>query len=375
MIYKEKEDICTHLGDDYANFSGAIVPPIYQNSLFVIPNEGNGIEEHGYVYSRCSNPTVEIAERKIAALEQGDAALCFSSGMAAGVAAIMHFIKKDSHVICINNVYGPIRKYLVEYLDRFGVTVTFVKGDDVSEVEEVIRPNTDLIYLESPSSMFFVVQDIEAIASLAKRKKIGTVIDNTYATPLHQNPLNYGIDIVMHTVSKYLGGHSDIVGGALVSSNEIIQSIKTRERELIGACMDPHQAWLLIRGIRTLPVRLKQHEYNAIEIAKFLEADDRVEKVYYPGLESHPQRELIKKQMTGTNGLLSFVPKCDELQAKKIVSRLRMFANGCSWGGFESLVVLHKDVDNIIIRIHVGLENLETLKRDLDQALSSIGEE
>ncbi len=374
MTYKEKEDICTHLGDDYARFSGAIVPPIFQNSLFVKPNEGNNMPEHGYVYTRESNPTTEIAELKIAALEQGEAAICFSSGMAASVAAIMHFIEKDCHVITIKNVYNQVGDLLSDYLVKFGVEVTYVDGCSIEDFREAIRPNTTLIYLESPSSLTFMIQDLMAVAELAKEHNIGTVIDNTYATPLYQNPLLYGIDIVMHTASKYLGGHSDIIGGVLVSDAKTIDSIKMKERAIIGAIMDPHQAWLLIRGLRTLPVRLKQHEKNALVVAKYLEEHEKVEKVLYPGLESHPQYELIQKQMCGTNGLLSFVLKNgnDEM-ARTFVSRLKMFPNGCSWGGFESLSVYTENpfkAGEFLIRLHIGLENVDTLLQDIEQALA-----
>lgn len=382
--FTKKEDICTHLGDDYARFSGAIVPPIFQNSLFVVPNEGNGVGEHPYKYTRVTNPTIEIAEKKVAALEEGDAARCFSSGMAAISSAIMHFVKKDCHVICIETVYGPTRNFLATYLhDKFGVEVTFVGGDDLDEIKAAIQANTSLIYLESPSSCIFKVQDLEAIAQLAKEKGIGTVVDNSYATPLYQNPLKYGIDIVVHTASKYLGGHSDIVGGVLVANQEVADSILSNERELLGGNMDPHQAWLMIRGLRTLPVRLKQHTENAMKVAQFLENHPHVEKVFYPGLASHPQKELIDKQMIASSGLMSFVPKGTAEDAHKVIANLRLFPNGCSWGGFESLAVgltIGKTEEESrktglpanLIRIHVGLENIDSLLEDLDQALSHI---
>jgi cystathionine gamma-lyase len=382
--YTKKEDICTHLGDDYGKFSGAIVPPIFQNSLFVVPNEGNGIGEHGYRYTRVTNPTTEVAEKKIAALEEGDAARCFASGMAAITSGIMYFVKKDCHVICVQTVYGPTRKFLEEYLhEKIGVEVTFVLGNEVSEIEAAIKENTTLIYLESPSSAVFNVQDLEAVAKLAKSKGIGTVIDNSYATPLYQNPLKYGIDIVVHTVSKYLGGHSDIIGGVLVANQEIADSIAKNERELYGGIMDPHQSWLLLRGIRTLPVRVKQHTENAMKVATFLENHPKVERVFYPGLASHPQKALIDKQMVASTGLMSFVPKGTAEDARKVIANLKLFPNGCSWGGFESLAIgisvgqTAEEAAKVglpanLIRIHVGLENVESLIADLDQALATI---
>jgi cystathionine beta-lyase/cystathionine gamma-synthase len=381
--FLSKEDICTHLGDDYSKFMGAIVPPIYQNSLFVQPTEVNDILEQEYVYTRINNPTTEIAEKKIAALEEGEDAKCFSSGMAAISSAIMYYISKDCHVICIKNVYGPTRDFLENYLAKFGVETTFVNGEDIDEIERAIRKNTKLMYLESPSSLIFSMQDLEKVAKLAKSYGIGTIIDNSYSTPLFQNPIKYGIDVVIHTASKYLGGHSDIVAGVFVSRKEIIESIVYKERALFGGNMDPHQAWLLIRGMRTLPVRVIQHQENAMRVADFLESHPKVKLVLYPGLKSHPQYELGKKQMTGYTGLMSFVPKGSPEDIGKFVGNLKYFQSGCSWGGFESLVakigvgrskeeLAKMCVPDGLVRIHVGLENVNTLIDDLDRGLSLI---
>ncbi|MBQ8400825.1 MAG: PLP-dependent transferase, partial [Clostridia bacterium] len=331
--YTTPDDICAHLGDDYDKFSGAIVPPIFQNTLFVQPTEVNGLTQTEYAYSRVNNPTVDIAERKIAALEGGDGALCFGSGMAAISSAILHFTKAGCHIIAVDSIYGPSASLIRDWLaPKFGVTYTFVDGRDISEIRDAIRPETTLIYLESPSSFVFRMQDLEAVAALAKEHGIGTVIDNTYATPLHQNPLRHGIDIVCHTATKYLGGHSDILGGAVVANREIISSIQGKERVLLGANMDPHQAWLLIRGMRTLPLRLKQHGENAMKVAAFLEGHPAVETVYYPGSETYGQKELFAKYLTGTNGLLSFVVKGEAENAHKVLNTLHHFQNGCSWG-------------------------------------------
>ena len=252
------------------------------------------------------------------------------------------------------------------------MTYTFVDGRDISEIRDAIRPETTLIYLESPSSFVFRMQDLEAVAALAKEHGIGTVIDNTYATPLHQNPLRHGIDIVCHTATKYLGGHSDILGGAVVANREIISSIQGKERVLLGANMDPHQAWLLIRGMRTLPLRLKQHGENAMKVAAFLEGHPAVETVYYPGSETYGQKELFAKYLTGTNGLLSFVVKGEAENAHKVLNTLHHFQNGCSWGGFESLAIFIGGDSGRLIRAHVGLEDVQTLIADLDQALNRI---
>ena len=380
-LYTTPEDICAHVGDEYAKFGGAIVPPIYQNSLFVQPTGANGIEPGGYVYTRVENPTIDIAERKVAALEGADGALCFSSGMGAISSAIMHFVRAGCHVVLVGTAYGPTANFIRQYLsERMGVTCTLVVGNDAAEIERAICPQTKLIYLESPSSGVFMMQDLEAVAALAKARGIGTVIDNSYATPLQQQPLRHGVDIVVHTASKYLGGHSDIIAGVLAARREIIESIQHKEREWLGAIMDPHQAWLLIRGIRTLPVRLRQHGENGMKVAAFLEKHPKVKRVFYPGSETYAQKELFERYLTGTNGLISFVPAGSAQQVDRFINSLRMFQRGVSWGGFESLVTPigwseeaeRYGVPKNLVRIHVGLEGADTLIADLDRALSAL---
>jgi len=371
--YRTPEDICAHLGDDYAKFMGAIVPPIFQNSLFVQPTEVNGITTAEYAYSRTSNPTVEIAERKIAALEGGDGALCFGSGVAAISAAILYYVRAGSHVILVDSSYGCTLNLIKNYLhNKFNVEFTLVDGGSVEEIRSAIRPETSLIYLESPSSLVFHMQDLAAVAALAKEHGIGTVIDNTYATPLHQQPLRYGIDIVCHTATKYMGGHSDLMGGAVVARREIIESIQANERSLLGANIDPHQAWLLIRGLRTLPLRLKQHGENAAKVAEFLENHPKVETLLYPGSASYPQKELFDRYISGTNGLMSVIIRGETADAQKFVNHLHEFQNGCSWGGFESLAIFIGGETGRLVRLHVGLESTDTLLADLSQALDKL---
>lgn len=385
LQYKTKSDIVTHVGDEYAEFMGAIVPPIFQNSLFLKPTPYNGIpEDNEFVYTRVNNPTIDIAERKIAALECAEAAACFSSGMGAISAAIMHFVKKDCHIIAPHTIYGPTRTFITKYLaEKFGVTHTFVHGSDLEEIKAAIRPETTLIYLESPSSLVLYMQDIEEIAKIAKEHGIGTAIDNTYATPLHQNPYKYGIDLVCHTASKYMGGHSDIVAGVVAGSAEMIAQICHEERELLGSCMDPHQAWLLIRGLRTMPVRVKAHGESGLKVAKWLEQQPCVKQVFYPGLDSHPQKELVDKYLNGgLNGLIGFVYDGTAEQAREFMYSLKLFQYGVSWGGFESLVapgsvgLSDEEAAAIgmpanVIRIHVGLEDVDTLIADLAQAFEA----
>lgn len=378
--YKTPEDICAHVGDEYDRYMGAIVPPIFQNSLFVLPTENNGVGNDGYHYTRVGNPTTDIVERKIAALEGADGALCFSSGMGAISSAILYYARAHCHIILVAASYGSTSSLIERYLaPRYNIDYTYVDGG-VEEIEAAIRPQTTLIVLESPSSLIFKMQDLEQVAALAKKHGIGTVIDGTYATPLHQQPLKYGVDIVCHTASKYLGGHSDLVAGAIASRREIIESIQNNERALLGSNMDPHQAWLLLRGIRTLPVRLKQHGENGLRVAKFLENHPKVKKVFYPGSDTYEQKELFDKYLSGTNGLMSFVPNGNADEVQKFVHSLHYFQNGCSWGGFESLCLYLGSNEKMrpfghpdhLVRIHVGLENVETLISDLDQALSQL---
>lgn len=371
----EKEDILAHLGDDYGKFMGAVIPPIFQSTLFVQPTDSNDVTTDEYIYSRISNPTVAVVEEKMAALEHGEQALCFATGMAAISAGIMSCLGEKAHVICIETAYGPTRAFLGDYLKKFGVTTTFLTGNSLEELEAAILPDTCLIYLESPSSYVYRLQDLREIATIAQKYQIYTMIDNTYATPLQQNPIDFGINLVAHTASKYLGGHSDVMGGVLVGSKELLTPMIEGERALFGAAMDPHQAWLVLRGMRTLQLRIEKHQENALKVAQFLENHAIVEQVFYPGLASHPDHELAKKQMSGFNGLVSLIVKGSQKQQMVFLNALQDFQYGVSWGGFESLIAnatVGKELPGVpqgLFRLHVGLENLETLLRDLDQSL------
>ena len=374
------EEICTHYSEDPSRFAGAVTPPIFQSSLFTECEGNEGDREGRYAYTRVSNPTTEIVENKVAALEQGEASKCFSSGMGAISAAMMHYLKKDSHVVAVASIYGPAHRFLAEYMKRFGVAVTFVKGTDTEEIEGAIRENTDLIYLESPSTYLFLVQDLAKIAEVAKKHHAATVIDNTYCTPIFQKPLTLGIDMVVHSASKYLGGHSDIIGGVVIGRKEDIDQIAQSERELFGAVMSPFDSWLMLRGIRTLPVRMKQHMANAMEMAAYFQELPVVKEVIYPWWETHPQYELAKKQMTGASGLMSVVFDLPGEQIKRIVRELEFFHRGPSWGGFESLISpvgadLEQDNETMkkgLVRLHIGLEGADLLKEDFERAVKNV---
>ncbi|MBS4217469.1 aminotransferase class I/II-fold pyridoxal phosphate-dependent enzyme [Bacillus sp. FJAT-49711] len=382
---KTAENICTHLGDIYEKFNGAVVPPIHENSLFIYKDfesfiEAMKDEQGNYVYSRGMNPTVEIAENKIAALEGGEKCKLFSSGMAAISSALLTFLSSGDHVVCVSNIYGPTKKFL-GYLSKFDVQSSLVQSTDLSDIEAAIQPNTKIVYLESPTTMTFNLVDLSAVAKLAKSKGITTIIDNTWSTPIFQKPLQFGIDVVVHSASKYLGGHSDIIGGALITNKDIMKKIFYNEYHLLGGVMPPFEAWLLLRGLRTLPIRMKAHEESAKQIAQFLEKHPAIKKVNYPGLESHPDYQLGKKMLTGYSGLLSFEIKNNKFSdVKNVIDSLKLFNIGVSWGGYESLVLspnhghnedlLAKEgLDPGLIRISVGLESTEELIEDLDQAL------
>ena len=309
----------SHFAEEREKYEGAVVPPIFQNSLFTF-HDWDAIDAafddriNNSIYSRGRNPGVEIVEKKLAMLAGGEKARLFTSGMAAITAAVMHFVNAGDHIIAIKNIYGPANNLISVYLKRkMGIETTFVAGTSVSEFEDNIRPNTRLIYLESPSSAVFSLQDIPAVCKLALSKGIKTIIDNTWSSPIFQKPLEMGVDVEIHSCSKYIGGHSDLVAGLLIGSAKEIDSIVVNEFELMGGKIAPVEAWLIMRSLRTLPLRMKAHQENAMKVAEFLESHTKVETVSYPGLKCFPQYELAKKQMTGFSGLMSFKLKTKNL--------------------------------------------------------------
>jgi len=380
------ETLIAHYAEQPKNH-GAVVHPIFQNSLFsfdtaqelmnALENEPVGPPHH---YSRISNPTLDIIERKIAALEGAEACKVVGCGLAAIAASVTHFLKAGAHVIIPDTAYGPVRDLLSKFYDRFGVTMTLVSGTSVDEIRAAIRPETTLIYLESPSSALFRMQDIAEITAVAKAHGIATVIDNTYATPLLLNPIALGVDVVCHSCTKYIGGHSDVTAGAIVGSKALVHAITMREVNMFGNVLHPFSAWLLLRGLRTLPLRLSQHEKAANEIAAWVEKHPLVNQVHHISLDSYPQRELWQKYFRGSGGLFSFEPKFQtKAEVFQFCDALHYFQKGISWGGFESLVVpLHVHPQDYaeprwVIRLFCGLENPSSLIADMDQAFATLG--
>ncbi|WP_288623022.1 aminotransferase class I/II-fold pyridoxal phosphate-dependent enzyme [uncultured Brachyspira sp.] len=374
--------------------NGSVVPPIYQSSLFTFEN-WDSIDKafddpfNNSIYTRGNNPSVSLVEEKIAILCGGERAKLFSSGMGAISSAILHFVKNGEHIISIKNVYGPANNFMNVYLkEKCNIETTFIDGKDIKDFENSIKDNTKLIYLESPSSAVFSLQDIKKVVALAKKNNIKTIIDNTWATPIFQRPLEMGIDLEIHSCSKYIGGHSDVVAGVAVGKEIDIRSIFDREHAFLGAKLSPFEAWLILRSLRTLKIRMLQHQENAIAVANFLDKHPKIKKVLYPGIESFEQYKLAKEQMSGFSGLMGFIIDSNNIdEIKNFFNSLKYFRIGVSWGGHESLIYApaisylkempKEQFDNMgislgVMRISVGLEEVNDLIDDLKQALKHI---
>jgi cystathionine beta-lyase len=374
------ETLIQHLGEGLHPFS-SVAPPLVQTSNFsfktVAEMEASfhqALDGDGYCYSRISNPTVDLAEQKIAALEGAERCRLTSSGMSAISAAILANVESGAHVLCVDSVYAPVRSLFSDILARFGVNVTYADARDTESFLDLVKRETRVIYLESPTSHLFHLQDLRSIAAFAKAKGIVTMVDNTYATPLFQKPLELGVDYVLYSGTKYFGGHSDLSAGAICASEARMKSILKDEINLLGFALAPFPAWLVIRGLRTLALRLRHHESSANAVATWLQSRPEVEVVNHISLPSHPQRALFESQMTGSTGLFSFVPKNqDKASHDRFFDSLRLFKMAFSWGGHESLAVpfVHPASKTRLIRLYCGLEDPRDLTRDLEQAMNA----
>ena len=376
-IDPQDELICLRARDGEA----AVMPPIAQASLFRHPTiesllEGLAHEDKRFVYSRGTNPTVQILERTLAELERGESCKCFASGMGAVSAVLFGLLKSGDHVLFVNDIYGPTLE-LAERLTEFGISYSRTFESDVAGIGAALHNETRLIYMESPGSTLFRLLPVAEICALAKSRGILTLLDNTVSTPLLQKPLSLGVDLVVHACSKYIGGHSDVIGGAVVGSAELLKTIFYKGYMLLGAAMAPFAAWLCLRGLMTLPARMQRHHDDALSLASHLQSHPRITKVYHPAFE---QRELMQRQMQGHSGLLSV---CVDISGYgdllKIANRLELFGKAVSWGGVESLVMTgHKSdpgaaqtrVPMNLLRLSVGLEGAGNLIADLERALS-----
>ena len=370
--------------DNEDNPYGSTSPPVVHSSLFVFPTFGElvdalGAEHENAVYSRGQNPTVAHVERKLAALERGEACKCFSSGMAAISAVLLGLLEGGDHVVFVNQIYGPTLQ-LARHLERFGIEHSVVLDLSLDAVEHAIRPSTKLLWLESPGTMTFRLLDLEAVAGLAQSRGVLTCIDNTWSTPLLQKPLELGIDLSVHTASKYLGGHSDLIAGALITSRELLEPIFYRAFLLQGGALGPFEAWALNRGLMTLPSRLEQQGRDALAVARFLDGHDRVARVHHPAIGD--DAALAERQLAGYSGVFSFELSDDGFDdVAGFIDRLERFRIGVSWGGVESLVIAPARRGNAealrrqgiapgLVRLSVGLDGADVLVEDLDRALA-----
>ena len=376
--------IINRLGEDNENYYNAVAPPIIQTSNFSYKTVNDlrlaiNDEKNNLIYSRGNNPTLDILVKKLAALEKAEDAIVFASGMAAISTAIIANVAAGDHVICVQEPYSWTNKLLSSLLPRFGVECSFINGGEISNYQQSLKPNTKLIYLESPNTFTFELQDLKAVAAFARQNNLTTIIDNSYSTPLFQNPIEFGIDIVVHSATKYIGGHSDTVAGVLCSSKEIVERIFKNEFLTFGGIISPFNAWLLLRGLRTLPIRMEKIAKTTSSVINFLENHSKIEKVIYPFSKDFPQLELAESQMKCGSGMLSVLLKTNEIpKIEAFCNALKCFYIAVSWGGYESLVfpvcsfVNDKEESPIpfnLVRFSIGLEEPEELIQDIENAL------
>jgi cystathionine beta-lyase/cystathionine gamma-synthase len=378
--------ILNELGEERENYFNAVSPPIIQTSNFTFKTVADfrqalAEEYDAQLYSRGQNPTLTILRQKLAALDGAEDALVFSSGIAAVSVPILALLKQGDHIVSVENPYSWTIKLFNNFLPKFGIHTTFVDGSEVENIKNAITPETKLIYLESPNTFSYELQDLQAIAHIAKEKGILTMIDNSYCGPLYQQPIRSGIDLVAQSATKYIGGHSDVVAGVLTGSKELMKRIFDHEFMNIGPSLSPHSAWLLIRGLRTLPLRMQRSFETAKTVTEWLSIHPAVDKVIWPFSPNFKQSELAHRQMQGCGGMFSFTLKQPSVQKiEAFCDKLQHILMAVSWGGHESLIipsiagVATEDYDpansrHQLIRMYVGLEDADYLIKDLEQAL------
>ncbi len=383
---KDWSYIINHLGEDRDSYFKAVSPPIIQSSNFAFSDVASfrdafKDEKASHLYTRGNNPTVEILRKKVAAMEGAEDALVFSSGAAVIAASVLANINTGDHVICIDKPYSWTNKLISQFLPRFGVTYTFVDGRDVKNIASAIQPNTRVLMLESPNSLTFEIQDLRACAELSKKHNITTIIDNSYASPYYQNPIDFGIDIVIHSGSKYLNGHSDVIFGVLCGTKEMVSKIFQSEYMTLGAIISPNDAWLVLKGLRTLPIRLEKISKTTRIVLDWLKSHPKVDYVLYPLDKSFPQYELAAKQMSGSGGLFSVNFKTDSIDKMEAFSNALAdtFLFAVSWGGHEALQIPTCVFYNLFeeepplpftfVRYYIGLEEPEYLIAKFEKAL------
>lgn len=383
--------ILNELGEERASYAGSVTPPLYQASNFCAPTlqqmrETMANEMNTPFYTRGYNPTVAILRKKVAALECMEDALIFSSGIAAVSAAVLHKLKSGDHIVCVNKPYSWTGKLLTSFLERFNVSVSMIDGTDPENWRQAIRPNTSTFMLESPNSITFELQDLEAVTGIAREHGIKTVLDNSYASPLNQKAGKSGIDIVVHSASKYLNGHSDVVAGVLCTSRKITEELFESEYMTLGGIISPHDAWLMIRSLRTLEIRMDRVAASTMKIVSWLENHPQVKKMHYPFSPTHPQYDLARKQMKNGTGQFTIELKATRLESiDAFCNKLSRFLMACSWGGHESLIFpisalyTSQNYANTalpwdMIRFYIGLEDPDILIRDLEAGFKAMEE-
>ena len=383
-----------HAGNLEHSIYGEISVPIFQSSTFVFPTAADGAarfsgKQSGYIYTRLNNPTVNALEESVAALEGGFAAVATATGMGAVSSVYISFLSQGDHVVAADCLYGSSRMILESELVRYGVETTFVDSSKLSNIEKAIRPATKMIFLETPMNPSMKITDLAGVYAIAGQQGALMVVDNTFASPYLQRPIEFGADIVIHSLTKFINGHSDVVGGMVVTRTE--EQFK-RIKKIVctfGVTMDPHQAWLILRGLRTLPLRIEKAQENAMKLARFLKNHPMVSWVSYPGLADHPQHDLAKRQMEGFGSMLSFGVKNGLEGGITVMNNVRLVALAVSLGGVESLIEhpasmthaavpmeerLEAGITDELVRLSVGCEDYEDLRDDLDRALNAITE-
>ncbi len=364
-------------------FTGSITPPIYQTATYALEEFG---KDKGYTYSRTSNPTREILEKKIAELEEASFGLAFASGMAA-IHSVVSLLKNGDHVIVSDDVYGGVYRLFELVLKNYGLSFTYVDTTKAERVESAIKHNTKMVWIESPSNPLLKISDIEGIAKITKEKEILLVVDNTFMTPYFLQPIKLGADIVVHSTTKFLSGHNQLIGGAIVTSNkEVYEKLKFLQNA-IGAVPSPIDCWLTVMGIKTLHIRMERHNANAMKVAEFLESNPKVQRVIYPGLISHPQHELAKKQMKGFGGIITFELKGGLNKCKTFMNSLKICYIAESLGGTETMIThpytmthssipeeerIKRGITEGLLRLSVGIEDVNDIIEDISQAIDKI---
>ncbi|PCI59203.1 MAG: methionine gamma-lyase [Gammaproteobacteria bacterium] len=370
---------------------GSLATPLYQTSTFIFDNAAQGAarfagESEGYIYSRLGNPTTRQLEQRVAVMEGMEDAAATATGMGAVSGALLANLQAGDHLISSKAVYGCSFALMSHMLTKFGIEVTFVDMTVPENIEDAIQENTKIIFFETPINPNLVVLDIEKIANIAKKHQILSIVDNTFLTPVLQQPAKFGIDIVIHSATKYLNGHGDVVAGIICGSREMIGEIKMTALKDIGATMSPHDAWLILRGIKTLPIRMERHCNNAQRVAEYLEQHQKIGQVYYPGLKSHEGYKFIGKQMKAAGGVIAFEIIGDIKDGENFINKTELFSIAVSLGDAESLIQhpasmthspyskeerLAAGISDSLIRVSVGLENVEDIIADLEQALKA----